>query len=219
MTEKDQYYRELIVDIGKRLTEKGVVGTFEGNISAVDREAGKLYITPSGQAKEFLTPEMIIICDMDGNYISRRDDLKSSSETVMHAAVYKMRPDVNGVVHCHAPFCTAFAVNNTPITTKAIAEVEIMFGGEIPVLPFGEPGTVDIVAGYKDHLDKNVVLLANHGMLAVGKDLKTAYGNTITVEMIAKILYYSRTMGTNVDIAPEELAKLPAWMSKQAARD
>ncbi len=219
MTEKDKYYRELIVDIGKRLTQKGVVGTFEGNISVIDRENRKVYITPSGQAKELLTPDMIAICDEEGNYIDRREGLKSSSETIMHLAMYKMREDINAVIHCHAPFCTAFAVNHEPIRTKAIAEINVMFNGEIPLLPYGEPGTIHLVDGYEQHKDKDVVLLANHGMLAVGKDLITAYGNTITVEMAAKILFISRLMGKNVDIPETELAKLSGWGLKQSQRD
>lgn len=217
-TAKDIYYREKIVEVGKRLTARGVVGTFEGNISILDRETGRMYITPSGKDKESLTPEMIVITDLEGNYLDRMEGLKSSSEGIMHAKMYELRPDVNSVVHCHAPFCTAFAINNTPIRTNSIAEVKIMFNGEIPVLPFGEPGTVHLVDGYVDHLDKNVVLLANHGMLAVGKDIDAAYGNTVTAEMTAKILWISRLMGQNADIPADELEKLMEWSAKQNAR-
>ncbi len=218
MSSRDGEYRKQIVDIGHRLTERGMVGTNEGNISICDRDTGTVYITPSGQSKEFLTEEMIIAVDMEGNYLDRMEGLKSSSETVMHTKMYQLRPDVNGVVHCHAPFCSAFAISGQPIRTKAIAEVNIMFGGEIPLLPYGEPGTVHLIDGYMRHMGSDVVLLENHGMLAMGANLQAAYGRTVTVEMIAKTVWLARVMGGETDIPEDKLAQLGTWMAKQQAR-
>ena len=217
MDTRDARCREEIIEFGKRLTARGMVGTFEGNISVLDREHGRLYITPSGRAKDTLTPEMIVVTDPEGNCPARRDGLKASSEIVMHARMYAMRPDMNACIHCHAPFSTAFALNHTPIRTDAMAELRVMYGGEVPVLPYGEPGTEHLVDGYEKHRDKSVVLLANHGMLALGRDLDEAYGRTVTVEMIAKTLFISRLMGTNVPIPPEELEKLDKIAERTAA--
>lgn len=216
---RDREYREQIVDIGRRMTQRGMVGTNEGNISIYDRETGRVYITPSGQSKEFLTEDMVIVMDMDGNYLERKEGLKSSSETVMHTRMYRLRPDVGGVVHCHAPFCSAFAISGIPIRSKSIAEMNIMFGGEIPLLPYGEPGTDKLIDGYDQHLGSDVVLLENHGMLAVGTDLMAAYSRTVTVEMLAKTIWLARVMGTEKDIPDDKLAQLGTWMAKQAARN
>ncbi len=217
MDTRDAYFREKIIESGQWLTARGMVGTFEGNISALDRERGRLYITPSGRAKDTLTPEMVVVTDPEGNELVRKEGLKASSEIVMHARMYAMRPDVNACVHCHAPFSTAFALNHTPIRTDAMAELRVMYGGEVPVLPYGEPGTEHLVDGYGEHRDKNVVLLANHGMLALGKDLDEACGRTATVEAAAKILFISRLMGRNVPIPPEELEKLDKIAERMAA--
>ncbi len=216
---RDSEYRKQIVDIGRRMTQRGMVGTNEGNISIYDRETGRVYITPSGQSKEFLTEDMVIVMDMDGNYLERKEGLKSSSETVMHTRMYRLRPDVNGVVHCHAPFSSAFAISGIPIRSKSIAEMCIMFGGEIPLLPYGEPGTDKLIDGYDQHLSSDVVLLENHGMLAVGVDLMAAYSRTVTVEMLAKTIWLARVMGAERDIPEDKLAQLSTWMAKQAARN
>lgn len=219
MSSRDSEYRKQIVDIGRRMTQRGMVGTNEGNISIYDRETGRVYITPSGQSKEFLTEDMVIVMDIDGNYLERKEGLKSSSETVMHTRMYRLRPDVGGVVHCHAPFCSAFAISGIPIRSKSIAEMNIMFGGEIPLLPYGEPGTDKLIDGYDQHLSSDVVLLENHGMLAVGVDLMAAYSRTVTVEMLAKTIWLARVMGAERDIPDDKLAQLSTWMAKQAARD
>lgn len=218
MDTREAYFREKVVDIGQRLTARGAVGTFEGNISVLDRQTGRLYITPSGHAKDTLTPEMIVVTDQEGRPLEQRDGLKASSEIVMHARMYALRPDVNACVHCHPPFCTAFAVNQTPIRTDSMAELRVLFHGEVPVLPYGEPGTVHLVDGYERHMEKDVVLLANHGLLALGKDLDEAYGRTITIEMTAKTLFISRLMGTNVPIPEEELLKLDEIGRKRSGK-
>lgn len=218
MNTKDSEYRKQIVDIGRRMTQRGMVGTNEGNISICDRETGRVYITPSGQSKEFLTEDMIIVVDMDGNYLERKEGLKSSSETVMHTRMYRLRPDVNGVVHCHAPFCSTFAISGLPIRSHAIAEMDIMFGGEIPLLPYGEPGTDKLIDGYEQHMGSDVVLLENHGMLAVGADLMAAYSRTVTAEMLAKTIWLARVMGKEQDIPADKLAQLNTWMEKQRER-
>lgn len=208
-----------IVEIGKKLTAQGVVGTNEGNISVIDRERHRVYITPSGKEKESLTPKHILTIDESGAYIARMKGLKSSSETNMHLRLYRMRSDIFACVHCHAPYSTAFAVNHEPIRSDAMAEMLLLFKGAIPVLPFGMLGTEHIIDGYEDHLDKDVFLLGNHGMVAVGKTLQEAYGKAVTAEMVAKTLFVSRMMGKNISIPPEQMEEIGMWFAKQAARE
>lgn len=215
---KGRKFRRAVVRIGQRLTRQGVVGNYEGNISVLDRKNGRLFITPSGKSKELLTERMILMTDRKGNVTEGMRGLRSSSEIGMHVRLYELRPDIGAVVHCHAPFCTAFAVNHTPVVTDALAECAILFGGEIPLLPYGEPGTEHIIDGYEQHLDKNVVLLANHGLLALGKDPEEAYALSVSAELLCKTLFLSRIMGQNVPIPKELQGELSQWHRKQAER-
>lgn len=161
---KDYEIKKSIVDVAQMLNRKGLVGTYEGNISVKDGD--RVYLTPSGHSKELLTEGQIIITDLEGNLLEGQ--LKPTSETPMHTKCYELRPDINAVVHCHAPYATAYAQANIPVESKVSPEFMLLFG-KVPVIPYGTPGTLDIIAGLEDVIkDYDVVLLANHGVLAVG---------------------------------------------------
>lgn len=128
----------------------------------------------------------------------------------MHTAVYRMRPDVKSVVHCHAPYCTAYAQANKPIVNKISPEFVALFG-IVPVVPYGTPGTEDIYKGMNELLQEyDVVLLANHGVLAVGKDPMDAYSKTLSLEMLLQTDAIRRqiTDGNETYLSEEEYAKL-----------
>jgi len=197
-----------IVDIAKRLCTIGAVGTYEGNISVCDRGAGRIYITPSATSKEFLIPREIVETDMQGNVTSCLPGKKPSSEITMHAQLYALRPDINAVVHSHAPHCVAFAINHLPIASDAMAEINLIFGGEIPLLPYGEPGTDKLLEGIDDYPLQSTFLLANHGLVALGRDLKEAYARAVSAENMAKTLYISKTLGEAVPLPRDVLTKL-----------
>lgn len=198
--------KKSIVEVGKMMSDRGLVGTYEGNISV--KCGDRIYVTPSGQSKELLTEGKIITVDTDGNKLE--GCLTPTSETPMHTAVYRMRPDVGAVVHCHAPFCTAYALANMPIESKSSPEFMILFG-DVPVVPYGTPGTDDIYNGMEELLKTHdVVLLANHGMLAVGKDAMEAFSKTASLEMLVKTMVISKLIAgdKNTDLPAEERAKL-----------
>ncbi len=202
---QDFEYKKAIVDVGKMMSDKGLVGTYEGNISY--RCGDRIFLTPTTQSKALLTEGKIITVDMDGKLIE--GCLAPTSETPMHAAIYKMRPDVGAIVHCHAPYCTAYALCNREIVSKASPEFMIVFG-KVPVVPYGTPGTDDIYKGMEQYLrDYDVLLLANHGMVAVGRDPMEAYSKCISLEMVVKTLAIAATIpGGPVDLPDEECAKL-----------
>lgn len=197
-----------IADIAKRLCAIGAVGTYEGNISVCDRKAGRIYITPSATSKEFLIPREIVETDMQGKVISSLPNKKPSSEIIMHTQLYTLRPEVNAVVHSHAPHCVAFAMNHMPIASEAMAEINLIFGGEIPLLPYGEPGTDKLLNGLDNYPSQYTFLLANHGLIALGKDLKEAYGRAVSAENMAKTLYISKMLGEAVPLPRDILFKL-----------
>ena len=127
-----------IVDIVKKEYRLQMVNMFEGNVSV--RYEDKMLITPSQINKEIMTPEMIIETDMEGNILYQREGLYPSSEMGMHLEVYRVRPDVSAVVHNHSMYATAYAINNMPIVSDALTEMNVMFG-QVPVVPYGTPGT------------------------------------------------------------------------------
>ena len=193
-----------IIRIAKRMDEKGLVNAFEGNVSI--KRDGYLYITPSGQNKAWLTEDMISVFDENGNQIS---GLPASSELKMHRAVYEMRQGIGGVVHAHTPFLSAYAMCAMPFCSNAHAEM-LWDHKIIEVAPYGRPGSEEIYAGVKPILDKgrNVLLLANHGVLAVGKDAFAAMNQLESVENACRICTIAKIVGKEADLPKEEVEYL-----------
>lgn len=196
--------RHEVARIARKLYEKRMVNTNEGNVSI--KEGERIYITPSQVCKELLTPDMIAVIDLDGNPIG--DGLKASSESKLHTHIYKLRDDVTSVVHTHSPFATAFAVAGRAIETKAYTEA-IYFHDKIPVVKYGAPGTDKILAGIRDYIYKtDAMLLSNHGVVTVGATANDAYLLSETVESIAKVLAITSVLGGEKALSEEELDEL-----------
>jgi len=204
--------KQKIVDTVKKEYRFQMVNMFEGNVSA--RLGDRVFITPSQVDKEIMTAEMIIETDLSGKIIYQPEGLKPSSELKMHLEVYRIRPDVRAVVHNHSTYATAFAVNAMPLVSEALTEMNLTFG-EIPVVPYGTPGTEKIYKDFDKYLgNRRAVLLANHGVLAFGADLPTAYSNAEAVEKIAQTLFIARQMGQESKIPSEEIAALRGFGSQ-----
>ena len=115
--------KQQIVDTVKREYRFQMVNMFEGNVSA--KVGDRIFITPSQVSKEVMTSDMIIELDTDGNIVDKPEGLSPSSESKMHLEVYKLRPDVKAVVHNHSIYATAFAVNNMPLKSDALTEMNL----------------------------------------------------------------------------------------------
>lgn len=193
-----------ILQLSKLMYDKGMVNAFEGNLSVKTGEG--ILITPSQICKGFLKEEMLVETDRQGRVI--KGNRKPSSEILLHLEAYRIRNDIGAVIHAHTPYATAFAVANKPLETKAYPEMIVLYG-EIPLVKYGTPSTPDICADLKNHLcDHDVVLLANHGIVAIGKDLYDAYFKLESVESIAKVLLLTHILGGEHDLPPEEVGKL-----------
>lgn len=194
-----------VIAVAKRLDDKGLVNAFEGNVSI--KRGDWLYITPSGKSKATLTPEMICVIDEKGNQVS--GIYEPSSELKMHKAVYKMRDNIGGIVHAHPVFLTAYAMCGKSLESKAHAEM-IWDHKKIEVAPYGRPGSDEIYAGVKPILDKgrDVLLLANHGVLSVGESVFAALNKLESVENAAKILTVAKLIGNTADLPDEEVQVL-----------
>ena len=184
--------RQDIVEVGKRLYNKGFVASNDGNISIRTSER-EILITPTGVSKGYMSPSDILKVDLDGNVIS--GFLKPTSEMKMHLAVYRKRPDVKGIVHAHPPKATAFAVAG--IRFDRITLPEVVFSlGYISLTEYGTPSTYEVPRSVEQHIDNSdALLLANHGALTVGKDVFDAYYKMETLEHFSSISLYARLLG------------------------
>jgi len=195
--------RQQVIDAGiQMLNSSMVVGTW-GNISA--RVPGENYIaiTPSGVDYDTITPGDIVILDMDGNIVD--GNKKPSIEYNLHIAIYKNRDDVNAVVHTHSTYCTAFAIARKSIPGSAEDLVQIV-GGDVKVTEYVLPGTKELgEAAVKALEGRNAVILANHGCLGAGKDLKETLKIVSVVEKSAKATIFANILGGVVELSQEDI--------------
>ena len=191
---------QAVLTVAKRLDEKGILNAVEGNISV--RYDNLVYITPSGQNKAFLTPDMISILDMDGNQVG--GCCKASSEYKLHLHTYKARPDVCGVIHAHPTYLTAHALCGKPVRSEAYPELIVVYGS-IEVAAYGRPGTDDICKEVAPLLQKeDVILLENHGALSVGKTVFDAMNAMEAAEASARVLTVAGQVGTIKNLSNQE---------------
>jgi L-fuculose-phosphate aldolase len=201
--------RNDIVEVGRRLWVRGFVASNDGNIS-VRLDDKRLLMTPASVSKGFMTPDMMVVTDLDGNMLAGAPGRKPSSETMMHLVVYRNRPDVNAVVHSHPPLSTGFAVAGIPLDRAVLAEVVTTLGS-IPIAEYGTPSTRELADAVEPYVRlHDGLLLANHGALALGKDLFAAYYKMETIEHFAKISLVARMLGREHVLSKEEVARLQA---------
>jgi len=196
-----------IVEVGRRLWTRGYVASNDGNIS-VRLGPDRLLMTPASVSKGFMTAEMMVLTDLDGKVVEAAPGRKPSSEALMHLVAYRQRPDIGAVVHAHPPLATGFAVAGIPLDRAVLAEVVTTLGS-IPIAEYGTPSTrelADTVAPYLRAHDG--VLLANHGAMALGKDLFSAYYKMETIEHFANISLVARLLGRENLLSREEVDRL-----------
>ena len=201
-----QEEREAVCRVGKLLYDRGYVAANDGHISVRVGE-GRLLITPSGVSKGRMTPDMLLVTDLDGTVIE--GNRHPSSEGKMHLEVYRGRPDVNAVVHAHPPVSTAFAVCRRGLETPYLSEL-VAGLGQVPCTPsFAMLSTEEVPQSVRPYLaDHNALLLANHGALAWGGDLWEAFDRLETVEHTAKIVLNAQLLGGGIPLTEEEVVRL-----------
>jgi L-fuculose-phosphate aldolase len=196
-----------IVEIGRRLWLRGFVASNDGNIS-VRLSPDRLLMTPASVSKGFMTPEMLVVTDLEGTLIAGAPGRKPSSETLMHLVAYRERPDVNAVVHAHPPLSTGFAVAGIPLDRAVLAEVVTTLGS-IPIADYATPSTSHLADAVEPYVKTHDgLLLANHGALALGKDLFAAYYKMETIEHFARISLVARQLGRENLLSREEVVRL-----------
>ena len=181
-----------ICDIGRRIYNKGFAAANDGNITVRVGE-NEVLCTPTMHSKGFLKPDDISTVDMTGKQIAGRK--KRSSEALLHLEIYRNRPDVKSVVHCHPPHATAFAVAREPIPQCVLPEVEV-FLGDVPITKYETPGGQEFADTIIPYVQKtNVMILANHGTVSFGENVERAYWWTEILDAYCRILMLAKNLG------------------------
>ena len=198
--------RKEIVEYGLKILNTNLTESTGGNLSVLEPESGLIAIKPSSVPYEKIRPQDVVVVDKEGNIVEGK--LKPSSETPMHTYMYRSRPDIRAVIHTHAPFSTVLAVVNKelPIITQDLAM--FVSGGVVKVAPFKAPGSKELGEIANEYMgESDVVLLQNHGTLAVGKSLQMAYSAAWALERAAMAYCYSLMMGESFTTIPFDIAQ------------
>lgn len=196
-----------ITEVCHKMWQKGWVAANDGNVT-VKIEDGLYLATQTGVSKGDITTEMIGLINDNFNIVDAADGWKPSSEVKMHLKCYHDRPDVGAVVHAHPPVSTGFACAHLPLddycTIASVLEI-----GSVPLVPYATPSTYEVSDAIEPFLQEHdVMLLENHGALAVGADLTTAYYRMETLELQAHISLTARLLGGVKDISRENIDTL-----------
>lgn len=199
--------RERIVEVCRRMHERGLIAGGEGNVS-VRLAPDRILITPSGVNKGFLKPSELAVLDAAGN-ASRRGP-KASSEFRLHLAAYAARPDCGAVLHAHPPHAIALTIADLPLSQDLIPESVVSLG-RVPTAAYATPSTPALADGVGDLLvHHDIVMMARHGSVCVGPDLDTAYDRLESLEHTARITVIARSLGPVQPLDPIEIARLRA---------
>ena len=194
--------RQELVTLNQALPEHGLLTWTSGNVSIRDPETGYVAIKSSGTKFEDCTAESMVVVDMEGKIIDGQ--LKPSSDTASHLVIYRHRPDVNGVVHTHSNYATAFAALGQPFPVYLTAQAD-EFGGPIPCGGFALIGGEEIGRIAVEAMgSSSAVLLKNHGVFTVGPTGEAALKAAVMVEDIARTTWIALQMG-QPDVIPQDL--------------
>lgn len=198
--------KEELVELHLELPKHNLVVWTGGNVSARDAQTGFIVIKASGIRYEEMQPQHMVVVDLDGKMVE--GDFKPSSDVYSHLYIYKHRPDVNGVVHTHSAYATAFAAVNKPIPVVLTAIAD-EFGGPIPCGGFALIGDEAIGKVVIESIGKSpAVLLKNHGVFTIGKNAKSAVKAAVMTEDNAKTVWLAMQIGTPDEIPQEDVEKL-----------
>lgn len=201
-----EHLKEEVYRLHLELPKNNLVVWTTGNVSARDPESGLVVIKPSGVRYEELRPEDHIVVNLQGEVVE--GDLKPSSDTASHLYIYRHRPDVNGVVHTHSPYATAFAALGRPIPVY-LTEMGDEFGCPIPCAGFALIGSEEIGRLVVENIGASpAVLLKNHGVFTVGPTAEAAVKAAVMTENVAKTVWLALQLGQPEEIPPEDVAKL-----------
>jgi L-fuculose-phosphate aldolase len=201
----ERQHREDICRFGKMIHQRGYVAATDGNLSVrLDHDA--VLSTPTAMSKGMMEPEDLVVVDMQGKKVTGRRNV--SSEIAMHLLIYRLRPDVKGIVHAHPPTATGYAAAGIPLNQALISEIVLALGC-IPIAQYGTPGTPELTEALEPLVPQyDAILMANHGVVTYGENLLRAYMKMETVEHFARIALVAHQLGRQQLLSQEDVSKL-----------
>jgi L-fuculose-phosphate aldolase len=201
----DYQFRRDLADFGRMLHNQGFVAATDGNLS-IRLDENRILVTPTGFSKAMMEPDDMVIVDLDGHKLSGSNN--PSSEITMHLTIYKMRPDIGAVVHAHPCTATAFASAGIALDQPLCSEIVITLGA-VPLAPYATTGTHELSDSLAPYIpNHNAILMANHGVVTYGRDLRQAYLRMESVEHYAKIVLAARQLGSAQSLNDHQLEEL-----------
>jgi L-fuculose-phosphate aldolase len=207
--------RQELLRIGRLLHEKNFVAATDGNISA-RVNSKSILVTPTGMSKGMLCPEDLLLVDPEGRKLAGTREV--STELSMHLLIYRLRGDVNAVVHAHPPTATGFAAAGLALDEPLISEVELSLG-RVPLACYALPGSTELCDELSPLITgNNAIMMANHGVVTYAEDLLTAYMHMETVEHFARISLVTHQLGRRHALDNQQVDELRD-LRKQRATD
>jgi L-fuculose-phosphate aldolase len=204
---RHQDLREEVTRVAKQMVESGLVTGTSGNVSVRTPE-GEILITPSGIGYGSMEPKDVVLVDLEKHVLE--GSLVPSSETPMHTGIYRVRPEVDAVVHTHSPYATTLACLGWEIPPVHYMLTALSEDGLIPLAPYATYGTEEL-AGYAGEAlgeTRNACLLQNHGAITVGESAEEAFSRTVILEEMARIYYQTRLVGEPILLTPEQVEEV-----------
>lgn len=208
---REHALRRELVRFGKMLHSQCFVSATDGNLSVrLDKE--RVLVTPTCISKGMMKPEHMVVVDLNGTKLSGSQN--PTSEIMMHLTIYRMRPDVNAVVHAHPCTATGFASAGIALDEPLCSEVVITLGS-VPLAPYATTGSMALSDSLRPYIPfHDAILMANHGVVTYGETLCRAYMRMEAVEHYAKIVMVTRQLGSARSLDSNELEKLVAVRSQ-----
>lgn len=201
--------KEEVCEQNHELPANGLVVGSGGNVSGRDPETGLVVIKPSGVKFKKLTPETMVVVDMDGNVIEGQ--MKPSVDTGLHLYVYKARPDVFGIAHTHSPYASSFAARGERIPA-VLTPITHMLGRDVPCSRYATPGEVDTGQAVVEAADGGYAALVKaHGVFTMGKSATEATSIAMYLEEAAMTTHLAMTRGPVEELPQEEIDRCFNW--------
>jgi L-fuculose-phosphate aldolase len=205
MSKTEQQHRDDIVRVCRLIHEKGWVAMNDGNVS-IRLAEDRILCTPTAVSKGMVEAADLIVCDMSGDKLEGRRE--RTTEIAMHTTVYRLRPDIQSVVHAHPPVATGFATAGRALDKALLPEVIIQLGA-VPLAAYGLPGTPALTDGMIPLIPYyDALLLENHGCTCYGQDVWQAFFRMEMVEHFARITFVAEMLGGARPLPREEVEKL-----------
>jgi L-ribulose-5-phosphate 4-epimerase len=208
VTDQTDDLRREVCDLHAELPRNGLVAWTSGNLSARVPDEELMVIKASGVSYDELTPDAIVVCDLEGSLVE--GDLAPSSDAATHGYVYRQLPEVGGVAHTHSGYATAWAARGEAIPCVLTAMAD-EFGGEIPIGPFALIGDEEIGRAVVDTLASHrspAVLMRSHGVFTIGPGPRDAIKAAVMCEDAARTVHLARALGDPIPLAREDIDAL-----------